>query len=257
MPRILIADDADIGRSILKTLLKRESEVLEARNGLEVVRLLQSDAENIDILILDYKMPVMDGLKVLAFMRENGLLTRIPVLMLTAVSDPDGIVRCLDAGAADVIEKPYEPRVLLAKIRAAISRMGAIRAEVEERSASAGGDLYEAVLDALPQAVFLEDPGTRLVTYANAVFRAFPGMLPEPVGHPHSDLIPLSEAATVTAAVDDLLRYRVQRPVALQGPDGNRYVVLFNALLDDTGAISHIIGSITRESFLQNNGSHA
>ena len=252
MPRILIADDADIGRSILKTLLKRDSEVLEARNGLEVIRLLQSDAENIDILILDYMMPVMDGLKVLAFMRENGLLSRIPVLMLTAVSDPEGIIRCLDAGAADVIEKPYEPRVLLAKIRAAITRMSTIQAEVEERvSAESDGDLYEAVLDALPQAIFIEDPATRLVTYVNASFRAFPGMLPEPVGHPHSDLLPQKEASAVTAAVDDLLRYRAQRPISLMGPDGNRYAVLFNALLDDTGAISHIIGSITRESFLQ------
>ena len=251
MPRILIADDADIGRSILKTLLRRDSEVLEARNGLEVVRLLQSDAENIDILILDYMMPVMDGLKVLAFMRENGLLSRIPVLMLTAVSDPDGIIRCLDAGAADVIEKPYEPRVLLAKIRAAISRLRDFRAEIEKSAANTDGDLYEAVLDALPQAIFLEDPATRLVTYANAVFRSFPGMLPEPVGHPHGDLLPPAEAAAVTAAVDELLRSRAQRPVSLVAPDGNRYVVLFNALLDDTGAISHIIGSITRETFLQ------
>ena len=80
-------------------------------------------------------------------------------------------------------------------------------------------------------------------------------MLPEPVGHPHSDLIPPQEAAAVTDAVDHLLRYRVQRPVYVNAPDGNRYAVLFNALLDDSGAISHIIGSITRESFLNTSGS--
>ena len=246
MPRILIADDADIGRSILKTLLKKDFEIVEARNGLEVVRCLQSEADNIDCLVLDLMMPVMDGHKVLAYMRDNNLLVRIPTLVLSAISDPAGIAGCYEEGAFDVVEKPYEPRILMAKISAAIRRMAAIRAEVDTSAASSAGDLYEAILDALPQAIFLEDPVTRLVSYANAAFRAFPGMHPDPVGHPHSDLIPPSEAAVVTAAVDDLLRRHIQRPVSVNGPDGNTYTVLFNALLDDTGAISHIIGAISR-----------
>ena len=247
MPRILIADDADIGRSILKTLLKKDFEVLEARNGLEVVRRLQSESDTIDCLVLDLMMPIMDGHKVLAYMRENGLITRIPTLVLSAISDPAGIVGCLEAGAFDVVEKPYEPRILMAKISAAIRRYTAIREEMADSAGGNAGDLYEAILDALPQAIFLEDPVTRLVSYANAAFRAFPGMLPDPVGHPHADLIPPAEAAAVTAAVDDLLRRHIQRPVSVNGPDGNHYTVLFNALLDDSGAITHIIGAITRD----------
>lgn len=247
MPRIIIADDADIGRSILKTLLKKDFDILEARNGLEVIRILQSEGDTIDCLVLDLMMPVMDGHKVLAFMRENDLLVRIPTLVLSAISDPAGIVRCLEDGATDVIEKPYEPRVLRAKIQAAIRRMAAVHAAAEDSAApSEDGELYEAILDALPEAIFLEDPVTRLVSYANAAFRAFPGMVPDPVGHPHSDLIPPREAAAVTAAVDDLLRRHIQRPVSVNGPDGNHYTVLFNALLDDTGTISHVIGSISR-----------
>lgn len=254
MPKILIADDADIGRSILKTLLKREFDVVEARNGLEVIRLLQSDAESIDVMTLDYMMPVMDGLKVMAFMSENNLLTRIPVLMLTAVSDPDGIVRCLEAGATDVVEKPYEPRVLLAKIRAAMQRMASIRADAAAYAPAANpseGDLYEAVLDAIPQAVFIEDPKTRTILYANASFRSFHYMVPNPVGYPHTDLIPPESAKAVNDAVDKLLSFQAPPPVSVLGPDGDRYLVLFNALLDDSGSISHVIGSITRQSILQ------
>lgn len=242
MHRILIADDADVGRSILRTLLRNEFDVVEARDGLEAVRLLQTSSLAPDLVLLDLMMPGLDGLKVLAYMRDNHLLSRVPVLVLSAVSDTQDIVKCLEAGATDVLEKPFDPAVLRAKVHAAIRRQALLRDE----AAPASDGFHAAILDAIPHAVFVEDPTTRLVTYVNAAFRSFHGMLADPVGHPHADLLPPAEAAAVTAACDDLLYRRVQRPALVHGPDGNLYSVLFNALLDDNGAITHIVGTSVR-----------
>ncbi len=241
MHRILIADDADVGRSILRTLLRNEFDVVEARDGLEAVRLLQTSSSSPDLVILDLMMPGMDGLKVLAYMRDNHLLSRVPVLVLSAVSDSQDVVKCLEAGATDVLEKPFDPAVLRAKVHAAIRRQALLRDE----AASPTDGFHAAILDAIPLAIFVEDPATRLVTYVNAAFRC---ILADPIGHPHSDLLPPEAAAAVNAASDDLLYRRIQRPAIIYDPDGNQYTVLFNALLDDTGTITHLIGTIIRNN---------
>ncbi len=254
MPRILIADDADIGRAILKNLLKKDYEVVEARNGLEVIRILQADSSGIDAIVLDLMMPVMNGLQVLGWLRENGILARTPVLMLTAISDPSGIAGCVDAGACDVIEKPYDPVVLQAKIRAAIRRREDIRSAAMEDAektidgVSPGGDggFSDAVLDAIPVPVFAINARSRKISYANAAFRALPGMVANPIGMTHSDLLRQQDAVAVAEAEDELLRYHRQRPVFTRGLDGHNYVVMLNALLDEAGSVDTIIGCFAR-----------
>lgn len=246
MPRILLADDADVGRSILRTLLRKEFDVTEARNGFEVLQHLQTDDSSPDLVLLDLMMPGMDGLTVLGYMRDNHLLARVPVIVLTAVSDPQDIIKCLEAGATDVLEKPYDPALLRAKVHATIRRQELLLDE----TAPAADDFHSAILDAIPHAVFVEDPVTRLVTYANAAFRAFPGMISDPIGHPHADLLPTPVAAEVSAAGDDLLFRRIQRPVIFADPQGNRHSILFNALLDENGSISHLVGTIVHMDML-------
>ncbi|MBR1609102.1 MAG: response regulator [Kiritimatiellae bacterium] len=250
MAKILVADDADIGRTLLKNLLKKEYEVVEASNGLEAIRTVQRERDGVDAVLLDLMMPVMDGMKTLAWFRENRLLERVPVIMLTAISDPAGIAACLDAGACDVIEKPYDPTVLMARIRGAIRRTEAIRtaaAESAEAAADGGdGGFCEAVLECLPNPVYTMDAKTRLVTFANAAFRSWPGMIAEPVGHTHFDMLPPSEAAVVADAENLLLKTHLQRPALVHGPDGNRYVVVMNALLDEKGEIETLVGSVSR-----------
>ena len=86
-PTIIVADDIDIGRKLLKTHLAKRYNVVEARNGLEVVDYIKSSENQISCILLDLLMPVMDGIKVLEFMRENDLLEQIPVIAVTAISD--------------------------------------------------------------------------------------------------------------------------------------------------------------------------
>ena len=109
-PKILLADDADVGRAILRSLLRKEFDVVEARNGLEAIRALESSSGGLAAVILDVMMPVMDGFRVLQFMREKELIGRVPAVMLTAISDSDAKVRCYEAGATDVVEKPYDEK---------------------------------------------------------------------------------------------------------------------------------------------------
>lgn len=120
-PRILIVDDeADI-RDILKTILAEEDyEVIEAVDGNEALKITQAKAP--DLVILDYKMPYLDGREVCRRLKKDILLRHLPIIMLTGKSDITDKVEGIDAGADDYIVKPFEPKELLARIRMIIRR---------------------------------------------------------------------------------------------------------------------------------------
>mgnify|MGYP002623761821 CR=1 FL=1 len=119
---VLVADDIAFGRGILKMLLRNEYDVLEAADGAEAIACLEANASRISCVLLDIKMPAVDGYGVMDYMRRERLLDRMPVIALTSVSDPQGQIRCYESGAIDLIEKPYDEDVLLYKIRWNIAR---------------------------------------------------------------------------------------------------------------------------------------
>ena len=120
-PRILIVDDeADI-RDILKiTLGEEDYEVFEAGDGNQALQMVK--AKSPDLVILDYKMPYLDGREVCRRLKKDILLRHLPVIMLTGKSDLMDKVEGIDAGADDYIVKPFEPQELLARIRMIIRR---------------------------------------------------------------------------------------------------------------------------------------
>jgi len=119
---VLVADDAAIDRRIVKLLLRKDYEIEESVDGLDTVKRLEADPERYSAVLLDMMMPVMDGFQVMNWMREHRLLDRIPVIALTAISDAEGHIRCYDSGAIDVIEKPFDEKMLLYKLRFDIER---------------------------------------------------------------------------------------------------------------------------------------
>ena len=125
---ILVADDVEFGRGILKMLLRRRYDVLEAADGREAVEQLEENADRITCVLLDIKMPGMDGYGVMNHMKRVGLLDRIPVIALTSISDPQGHIRCYESGAIDLIEKPYDESLLLYKIKWNIDRFRRLNA---------------------------------------------------------------------------------------------------------------------------------
>ncbi len=120
--RILIVDDAAIDRRIVTMLLRRDYEIDEAADGLEAVKRLEAEPDGYACILLDMLMPVMDGFKVMAYMHEHGLHERIPVIALTAIADVEGHIRCYESGAIDIIEKPFDNRMLQYKLTFNINR---------------------------------------------------------------------------------------------------------------------------------------
>jgi DNA-binding response OmpR family regulator len=120
--RILLIDDDDDVRFNVRFTLERIGgfEVAEAASGPEGLRL--AAAEPPDLVLLDVMMPQMDGSKMLVELRLEPELARIPVVFLTAKAMPSEIQRLVALGATDVITKPFEPRDLSARVRAALGR---------------------------------------------------------------------------------------------------------------------------------------
>jgi len=115
--RILIADDSDSDRLILKTLLRRLGhEVEDARNGEEAVDIFRQSGA--DIVLLDALMPVMDGMEAAHHIKALAGERLVPLIFLTSLSDADALVRCLEAGGDDFLTKPYNRIIIEAKINA-------------------------------------------------------------------------------------------------------------------------------------------
>jgi CheY-like chemotaxis protein len=243
-PKILLADDADVGRSILRALLRKEFDVVEASNGLEAVKALSTEGGRFAAVLLDVMMPVMDGFRVLKFMREKDLLGRIPAIMITAISDADSKVRCYEAGATDLIEKPIDEKIFVHKVRALVSCISARSARSEEEDEARA--YAEGLLDALPDAVFSTDPNTHAIKFCNETFRNLPGIVGDPVGHDVREILPEHVTRIIVSVWEDLViqHRRTFRLFRFPG-DPRVWCVSYNALLDDAGEISDYIGHIT------------
>ena len=106
-PKILIADDSAMNRAILVEMLGDGYDVIEAENGREAVRVLQS-APEIDLLLLDIMMPEMDGFEVLEQMKRYGWIEDVPVVMISAENGSAYVERAYDLGATDFISRPFD-----------------------------------------------------------------------------------------------------------------------------------------------------
>ncbi len=118
-PLVLVVDDEKRIRRLVRINLEMEGfQVIEATTGLEA---LDKARERMpDIIILDVKMPEIDGFETLRMLRE---LSNVPVLMLTVRNAEEDRVRGLDLGADDYLTKPFSPRELVSRVRAILRRV--------------------------------------------------------------------------------------------------------------------------------------
>jgi two-component system, OmpR family, phosphate regulon response regulator OmpR len=122
-PLLMIEDDARLAQMVIEYLGQSDFAVAHAPTGEEGLERLQINLP--ELVILDLMMPGIDGLEVCRRIRSlPGDTGRVPVIMLTAKGDPMDRIIGLEIGADDYLPKPFEPRELLARIRAVLRRRG-------------------------------------------------------------------------------------------------------------------------------------
>ncbi len=168
--RILVADDDKQIVRLLKSYLEKAGfAVLNAFDGAEAQRVIRR--ERPDLVVLDLMLPERDGWEITRWLRTDEQLASTPVLMLTArVEDSDKILG-LELGADDYLTKPFNPREVVARVRAILRRaggatttprvlqVGELRLDLDQHTVSVAGRLLEVTPTefALLQAL-LENP---------------------------------------------------------------------------------------------------
>lgn len=113
---ILIVDDVELNRAILTELFHGTHQILEAGDGREALELARANAARLCAVLLDVVMPGMSGIEVLEVMREEGILDRVPVILITAASDDETYLAGYRLGTADIISKPFNPEIVLRRV---------------------------------------------------------------------------------------------------------------------------------------------
>lgn len=110
---ILIVDDAEINREILKTIFEEQYAIYEAEDGEKAISQIQKYKDEIALILLDLQMPKANGLEVLKYMNKAKLIDQIPVIMITGAATVESDVKAYELGAADIIYKPFSFAVVI------------------------------------------------------------------------------------------------------------------------------------------------
>ena len=138
-PLLLIVDDAEMNRMILREIIGDEYEVIEAADGLEAVKLLQEHGKEISLVLLDIIMPKMGGFDVLSHMMSTDLIADVPVIMISGEHSDDAVLRAYELGASDYINRPFDARV----VRQRVSNIMRLYARQRRLSALLSRQYYE------------------------------------------------------------------------------------------------------------------
>lgn len=131
-PLLLVAEDEPVARALLVAHLRKAGyTVIEAENGRRALELAR--AADPALVLCDWRMPEMDGTDVCREIRQDPELRHLYFVMLTSLSDTDALVEALDAGADDYIPKPWDPREMLARVRAGL-RVATLQRELAQRT---------------------------------------------------------------------------------------------------------------------------
>lgn len=121
-PVILIVEDEPAQMELLAYNLQTEGyQVLRAEDGEEALMVVQEQTP--DLILLDWMLPYLSGLKVCRSLKSDKKTCSIPIIMLTARGEEDDRIRGLDTGADDYVVKPYSVKELLARVRAVLRRL--------------------------------------------------------------------------------------------------------------------------------------
>lgn len=120
--KLLIVDDSEIDRTILRAILSEEFDVWEADNGYSAIEMMMHNKDQLDGILLDISMPVVDGFDVLHRMEDNGL-SHIPVFLITSETTKENVITAAQHGIREFIRKPFDSAEVIRRIK---SKLGVI-----------------------------------------------------------------------------------------------------------------------------------
>ena len=113
---ILIVDDAEFNRDILKEILGENYNYLEAENGNQAIQMMGDNLE-IDLMLLDINMPQMNGFEVLAIMKRSQCLEETPVIMISSEESVDTMRKAYEMGITDYITRPFDSVIVKKRVQ--------------------------------------------------------------------------------------------------------------------------------------------
>ena len=118
--KILVVEDNELNREILTELLSEKFDILTAENGEIGLKMLSEHYRELSAVLLDVYMPVCDGFEFLERIKDDVMLSSVPVIVTTGSNRPEDEEHCLELGAVDFISKPYKPKVVKARLNSVI-----------------------------------------------------------------------------------------------------------------------------------------
>lgn len=120
--KILVIDDVQTNLVLMKAVLAKQYQVATALSGINILELI--DKEKPDLILLDIMMAGMDGFEVLNVIRNNEPTKSLPVIMVTALANPDEVTKAYELGANDYISKPIIIPQLLSTVKNQLALVG-------------------------------------------------------------------------------------------------------------------------------------
>jgi len=129
LKKILIVDDSDIDREVLKSILSEDFTIIEADSGYTGFEAILKQAE-LDAVLLDVSMPILDGFSVLQLMRDRNI--DIPVFMITSEATKDNIEKAVQYHVSEFIKKPFDRDAVLTRLKSKLGVFDAVELGEED-----------------------------------------------------------------------------------------------------------------------------
>ena len=141
--KILIVDDTQLNRELLKDILSEEYDILEAENGREALDIVRHEMTNIAAILLDLIMPVMDGFTFLEELQKLNIMDKVPILVISGEKSVQNEKKCFDYGVSDFIGRPFNSVLVTRRVQNVVNHY-AYKNKLEEKVEEQTSSLREA-----------------------------------------------------------------------------------------------------------------
>ena len=158
--QVLVVDDVDVDRAILRKIFEEDYGVLEAGDGLEALQVLEANPD-VALIMLDIIMPKMDGLEFLECIKKDERFQKIPVIVNSQVGEEKNEVNALELGADDFITKPYNLSVIRQRVHNLITKNVLERKQME-RNLQETSERLETLIETVPGGIGIFEVGEKV-----------------------------------------------------------------------------------------------